>query len=270
MSLRLALAGLSLFSLSACSFASPAPLSTAAAPQSLTVFAAASLVETFEQAGAVFTTGQPDVEVMNNFASSFQLAEQLAQGAPADVFASANLEQMMAAVDAGRVELSQVRAFASNHLVVVACAVCAQGLSRYQDLAQPGVKLVLAAEAVPAGSYSLEFLDKASQPPAGNPDFKQKVLANVVSYEETVRAVLAKVQLGEADAGIVYATDLTRASEGSVDIIEIPADLNVAAVYYLAPLMDSHHPALADEYVGFLLSAQGQAILAEHGFLPPP
>ncbi|MDD5466223.1 MAG: molybdate ABC transporter substrate-binding protein [Anaerolineales bacterium] len=257
--------------LSACGDSAPAPSSALAEqPQSLTVFAAASLVETVEQAREVFAADHPGLRVVNNFASSFQLAEQLAQGAPADVFASANREQMLAAVDAGRVELSQVSAFASNRLVIVVCATCPQRSSHYQDLAQPGLKLVLAAPAAPVGAYSLAFLEKAARQPGQDPAFEQQVLDNVVSYEETVRAVLTKVILGEADAGIVYASDLQGASAEQVDVVDIPADLNVEAVYYIAPIKDSLNPGLAGEYVAFMLSPQGQAILAVHRFLPPP
>jgi molybdate transport system substrate-binding protein len=236
-------------------------------PQTLTVFAAASLAEAFTEIGQGFEAGHPGVKVAFNFAGSQQLAQQLAQGAQADVFASANQAQMDAAVSAGRVAVGDVQIFAHNHLVVIYPKDNPADLARLQDLARPGLMLVMAAREVPVGSYSLQFLEKASQSPGFGGDFEGKALANAVSYEENVRAVYSKVALGEADAGIVYTSDIPK-DDPRVGSLAIPDELNVVAVYPIAPLEDSPNPELAASFVKFVISPTGQGILAGYGFSP--
>lgn len=231
----------------------------------LTVLAAASLSEPFEAIGALFEAAHPGVQVVFSFAGSQQLARQLAGGAPADVFASASAKYIDAAVEAGRVQAGAAQMFAANRLVVIVPADNPAGLAELEDLARPGLKLVLAAKEVPVGAYSLEFLDKAAAELGA--DYKGAVLGNVVSYEENVKAVLAKVRLGEADAGIVYGSDAATAAD-AVRVIAIPDALNVVARYPLAIVADSPHAALADAFVAVVLSPQGQAALAAAGFSP--
>lgn len=267
--LRLTLLALMALLAAGCALpAAPAASPSPARPAELTVFAAASLTEAFEQIGAEFESANPGVRVVFNFAGSQQLAQQIAQGAPADVFASANQAQMDAAVASGRIATDSVRVFAQNRLVVVTPEE-AVGVITLADLAAPGVKVVLAAEAVPVGRYSLEFLDRASQDPALGADFRSRVEANVVSYEENVRAVLAKVALGEADAGIVYASDAVANPSSQVRQIAIPDRLNVLAAYPVAPLKDSASPELALAFVRALESEQARRTLAAYGFSLP-
>ena len=239
-------------------------------PHSLTVFAAASLTEAFTEIGEAFKDGHPGTEITFNFAGSQQLVQQLAQGAPADVFASANQAQMEAAITSRRVSSNRVQAFAGNRLVVIYPASNPAGLARLQNLANPGLKLVLADKEVPAGDYSLQFLKKASQDAGFEAGFTQKALSNVVSYEENVRAVYSKVTLGEADAGIVYATDLPKGNPDGVGVLEIPDALNVNAEYPIAPIQESLNAELADAFIDFVLSPPGQEILAQYGFSPVP
>jgi len=239
-----------------------------AGQSSLTIFAAASLTEAFTDIARAFKTENPGIEVLFNFAGSQQLAQQLAQGAPADVFASANNTQMEAAVSAGRVAEASAQTFVRNRLVVIYPRGNPANLARLQDLAHPGLKLLLAAKEVPVGGYSLQFLEKASQAADFGRDFMEKVLANVVSYEENVRAVYSKVALGEADAGIVYATDIPKDDPDSVGKLDIPDELNVAAAYPIAPVVDSANPPLAKSFVDFVLSPASQTILAGYGFSP--
>jgi molybdate transport system substrate-binding protein len=248
--------------LSACE--APASKQTAN-PQTLTVFAAASLTEAFTEIGQGFEAGHPGVKVEFNFAGSQQLAQQLAQGAQADVFASANQGQMDAAVSAGLVEPGATTVFAHNRLVVIYPKDNPASISRLQDLAKPGLRLVLAAKEVPVGGYSLQFLEKASQSSDFEGNFEAKVLTNAVSYEENVRAVYSKVALGEADAGIVYATDIPK-DDTRLARLAIPDELNIVATYPLAPLQDSPNPELAESFVNFVISPTGQAILAGYGF----
>ena len=231
----------------------------------LVVFAAASLTDAFTEIGAAFTA-ESGVAVTFNFAGSQTLAGQLASGAPADVFASANDRQMQAAVDAVRIDPATVRTFAANRLVVVTPRDNPAAIAAPADLAAPGLKLVLADGAVPVGQYSLQFLANASADSAYTATYSPTVLANVVSYEENVRAVLAKVSLGEADAGIVYSSDVTDAQREQVQLIEIPTALNVIATYPIAPVADSEQSALAQAFVDLVLSPAGQAILERYGF----
>ncbi len=232
----------------------------------LTVLAAASLREPFEAARSRFEAGRPGLKVALSFGGSAQLAAQLAHGAPADVFASADEAQMAAAVAAGRVAPGAVRIFARNRLVIAAAA--GGPVQAPADLARPRVRVVMADGAVPAGRYAHAFLDRAAL--AYGYAYKHRVLANVVSYEADVRAVLAKVQLGEADAGFVYATDLAAARRGAVVGVVIPEALNPEARYAAAPVEGAAHAEAAEAFVGYLLSDEGQAALRQAGFLPPP
>lgn len=238
----------------------------AAAETTLTIFAAASLTDAFTEIGRAFEAATPGVTVAFNFAGSNQLATQIGAGAPADVFASANAAQMDAAVAAGRIAPDAPRVFATNRLVVVYPADNPAGIAALHDLAEPDTLVVLAAEEVPVGRYSLDFIDLAAADPVFGVAFREGVLSNVVSFEENVRSVLNKVALGEADAGIVYASDVVGV-EG-VATLEIPDALNVVAEYPIAALNDSPHSDVARAFVDYLLSADGQRILAESGFGP--
>jgi molybdate transport system substrate-binding protein len=241
------------------------PGQTPAVNGSITVHAAASLNNAFQAIGRAFTSDHPGTEVVFNFAGSNQLAQQIVLGAPADVFAPASEAQLTAVVADGRIAPGTPRTFATNRLVVVYPPDNPGGLQTLQDLARPGLRLVLATEAVPVGKYALDFLDKAAAAPGFGSDFRARVLNNVVSYEESVRSVLGKVVLGEADAAIVYTSD----TSARVGQIEIPDNLNTVATYPIAPISDSANPDLARAFIDFVLSGPGQAILEQHGFLPP-
>ncbi len=234
----------------------------------VTVLAAASLSEAFAELAQRYEAEHPGVHVVLSLAGSQLLAQQLAQGAPADVFASANTQQIDRAVEAGRVAAGSARSFARNRLVIVVPGDNPAGLNSLQDLAKPGVKLILAAAEVPVGQYALQFLDRAGREPNFGAEFKATVLINVVSYEENVKSVLAKVVLGEADAGIVYDTDAAQAGAGKVGTIAIPDELNSLATYAIAVLTDAAQPELAQDFVGLVLSAEGQAVLKGYGFEP--
>jgi molybdate transport system substrate-binding protein len=233
--------------------------------RSLTVFAAASLADAFTEIGKSFETDHPGVTVAFNFAGSQTLRTQIEAGAPADVFASANKTEMEALLQASLVAEGTPQVFLTNKLVVILPENNPAALERLEDLANPGLKLVFAAEEVPMGKYARQALDQMNAP--FGVDFKERVLANVVSNEDNVKQVVAKVQLGEADAGIVYTSDAVAAPD--LKTIDIPAELNVVAEYPIAPLTHSANADLTTAFITYVLSDEGQAILQKWGFGPP-
>ncbi|PKN97889.1 MAG: molybdate ABC transporter substrate-binding protein [Chloroflexi bacterium HGW-Chloroflexi-4] len=234
----------------------------------LTVLAAASLTESFTELGAIFESQNSGVEIAFNFAGSQSLSEQLDQGAQADVFASASMKYMTAAVDTNRINENEVKNFTSNRLVVIFPKNNPAGITSLADLAKPGIKIDLADKAVPVGQYALDFLNKTVANPSFDENYKDNVLANVVSYEENVKAVVTKIALGEADAGIVYLTDIIADAVDKIGSLEIPTDLNTVATYPIAQISDSKNSELAKAFVAFVLSSEGQDVLAKYHFIP--
>jgi molybdate transport system substrate-binding protein len=233
-------------------------------PQTLIVFAASSLTGAFTEIGKSFEAANHGVTVTLNFAGSQALRTQIEQGAPADVFASASGKEMDTLVTGKFVTEGLPQVFLTNKLVVILPANNPAGLVKLEDLVKPKIKLVLAAEAVPVGNYARQALDKMTT--SFGAGFKDKVLANVVSNEDNVKQVVAKVQLGEADAGIVYTSDAIAAPD--LKTIEIPAELNVIAKYPIAPLANSANADLAKAFTGYILSSEGQSVLQKWGFAP--
>lgn len=224
----------------------------------ITVFAAASLREAFEDLGKTFEA-KTHVKVHLNLAGSQELRTQIENGARVDVFASADQKHMDALVKTKLVTAPRV--FARNAPVVIVPKDNPAKVASFQDLTKVK-KLVIGVPEVPIGNYTLQILEKAGA------DFKQKVLANVASRELNVRQVLAKVTLGEADAAIVYRTD-AMAGKDKLEIIEIPAKVNVVAEYPVAVLAKAPEAAAARAFVDLLLSADGQKRLAAAGFVAP-
>jgi molybdate transport system substrate-binding protein len=238
----------------------------------LTVFTAASLTDAFKEMGATIEQANPGTQVIFNFAGSPTLRMQLAQGARADVFASADEPNMQGAQKEGTIA-SESRIFVRNRLVVIVPAANPAQVTRLQDLAKSSVKLVLTNKEVPVGNYSRQALTKMSQDAAFGPEFATRVVANLVSEEANVKQVVAKVQLGEAHAGIVYASDVTPAVRGAVQMLAIPDPFNVIAHYPIAVVTGAPNAAGARAFIDYVLSPAGQAILTKHGFLamePPP
>lgn len=232
----------------------------------INVFAAASLKDAFTEAGAVLARRRPGFAARFNFAGSQQLALQITQGAEADVFAAADERSIDAVAGKGMLAGAPV-VFARNRLVVLTPAANPGRVSRLEDLATPRLKLVLAAEAVPVGRYSREALARLGGAPGFGADFAARVLRNVVSEEDNVKAVVAKVQLGEADAGIAYVSDVTPGVRRVVRLVPIPDAYNVIAAYPIAVLAASRRKADARAFVDFILSADGQRLLGRHGLL---
>jgi molybdate transport system substrate-binding protein len=239
----------------------------------LTIFAAASLQEAMTALGKDWQAAHPGAAAPQySFAGSQALLAQLQQQAPADLFASADKKTMDAAVAAGLVESPYP--LARNSLVVVVPHDNPGHITALADLARPGLKVVVADKTVPVGNYTLQMLDKLAADPAYGADFKRGVLANVISQENNVRQVLAKVQLGEADAGVVYGTDAQAANNAAggsaqpVATVAIPDSANVIAVYYIAVLKDAAHAQDARAFLAYVAGDGGQAVLGQFGFLP--
>lgn len=234
--------------------------------QTLTVFAAASLTDAFEEIGTAFEAEHSGVDVMFSFASSSDLAAQLVEGAPADVFASANNSQMTVARDGGRIA-GVPRTFVKNRLVLLVPADNPGNVASLRDLANPGLQLILAAPDVPVRTYTDTMLERLAADPAYGEDFRTAVLANLVSEEQNVRQVAAKIALGEGDAGIVYISDVTPDIRDQVTAIPIPDYLNTIATYPIAITNDTPNPELAQAFVDYVLSEAGQAVLVASGFV---
>ena len=232
----------------------------------LTIFSATSLTDVFKEMGTHLEQANPGAKVVCYFAGSPTLRMQLAQGARADVFAAADEPNMQGAQKDGTIA-SEPHIFARNRLVAIVPVPHPAKMTRLQELAKSGVKLVLTNKEVPVGHYSRQVLTKMSQDSAFGTDFATRVLANLVSEETNVKQVVAKVQLGEADAGIVYASDVTPAVRGAVQVIDIPDQLNVMAHYPIAVVNGAPNAAGARAFIDYVLSPAGQALLTKHGFI---
>lgn len=220
----------------------------------LTVFAAASLTETFDALAAAFEERYPSVEVVLNYGGSAALAQQIVAGAPADVFAAASEPTMAAVTDAGLAAGPVV--FATNTLELVVPRGNPAGVSGLGDLARDDLAIALCDPVVPCGAAAEKVLAVAG------------ITAVPDTLEEDVKAVLTKVRLGEADAGLVYVTD-ARAAGDEVHAIAIPEAGEAVNRYPVAALADAPHADLADAWIGMLLGAEGQSALAEAGFGAP-
>lgn len=236
----------------------------ASSPSTLTVYAAASLTDAFTEIGKAFEAANPGTTVTFNFGGSQNLRTQIEQGAPADVFASANLKETESLIAQSLIAENAAQIFLTNRLTVILPENNPANVASLEDLAKPGVKLVLAAEEVPAGKYARQIL--ANLDAQFGADFSANVLANVVSNEDNIRQAVTKIQLGEADASIVYVSDAVAAP--GLQTIEIPAAFNIVAEYPIAPLAKSPNIETARAFIDFVLSAEGQTVLEKWGFTP--
>lgn len=236
--------------------ATSAPESTTAPVSGdITVFAAASLTAAFNDIGAAFTAANPDAKVTFSFDASSALVQQISQGAPADVFASADTSNMDKLTEAGLNGTEPV-IFATNLLAIIVPKGNPAGVTGIADLAKSDVKVVVCAPEVPCGKYASQIFEAAG------------ITVTPVSQEQNVKGVVTKVTAGEADAGIVYITDVTAAGD-KAEAVTIPADINVVAQYPIASVKASTHADVDQAFIDFVLSPDGQAILAKYGFIAP-
>lgn len=221
----------------------------------VTVFAAASLTESFTQIGKDFQTANPGAKVTFNFAGSSQLATQINQGAPADIFAAASPATMKTVTDAGNGDGAPVT-FVKNQLVIAVPRGNPKGVTGLADLTKPGVKVALCAEQVPCGAAAKKALDTAS------------VKLTPVTLEQDVKAALSKVKLGEVDAALVYRTDVNAASS-DVDGVEFPESAGAINDYPLVVLKNAPNKTAAQAFVAYIQSGKGKAVLTAAGFQAP-
>ena len=219
------------------------------------VFAAASLTAAFTEIGTEFTVNYPEANVTFNFAASSELVAQIGEGAPADVFASADMGSMTKLTDAGN-SATEPEIFATNSLEIIVGPGNPKGIAGVADLADENLIVVLCAPEVPCGKYAARLFESAG------------AAVRPKSLEENVKAVVSKVTLGEADAGIVYKTDVLAAGDAAAGV-EIPADINVVAEYPIAVTKEAANAKGAQSFIDFVNSDRGQRILISYGFLAP-
>jgi molybdate transport system substrate-binding protein len=231
----------------------------------LTIFAASSLIDAFGELAKTFEKQNEGVEVKQSFESSSTLLTQIQQGAPADVFASAAQEEMDTAVKDGLVA-EKPEVFVKNREIIMVPIDNPANIREFRDVANPGVRLVLAQKDVPAADYALQILDKANA--RYGDDFEKQVLSNVVSRESDVRASVNRVVVGDADATFGYKSDYTPDIRDRVKVVPIPPDLNIIATYPIAALEDAKDPGLAKKWVELVTSKEGQRVLKKWNFEP--
>lgn len=232
------------------------------------VYAASSLTEPFNKIKADLEKANPGLKVTFSFGGSNTLRAQLEQGAKADVFASANQTEMDNALKSSLVT-DKGTIFARNRLVVILPKNNPAKVTKLQDLANPGLKFVTAQKDVPVGGYTLTALDKMSKDAAFTSDFSTRVQANFVSQESNVKQVVAKIQLGEADAGVCYLTDISAQVLPDLTTLSIPDQFNTLAAYPISSLKGASNTAAAQAFVAYVMGAPGQATLKSYNFISP-
>src|SRR5712671_2306991 len=242
---------------------SPAP---SAAPAALTIYGAASLKGVLDKARTAYETANPGTTLTISTDSSATLETQIEQGAPADVFLSADTTNPKKLVDKG-LAAGEAVTFAGNKLTVIAPTTNPAGIKTPADLAKTGVKVIAAGNAVPITKYANQLVANLAREAGYPPDFAARYTANIASKEDNVKAIVAKIELGEGDAGIVYVTDGKASTK--VTTIDVPDTANVPATYAGVVVKASRNAAAAQAFLTWFAGPDGQAILTTFGFLPP-
>lgn len=237
-----------------------------AADKTVIVSAAASLKDSFIEAGHEFERNHPGTKVVFNFSSSNQLAGQIEQGAPVDVFASADLSHIKRLTNKSLV--ADYALLAKNKLTLIVSKKTKIKIDTIGDLSNKGLRLIMTAKQVPIASYTRQFLKSVDQAGLYGADYGSRVLANTISEEPDVRMAVMKVAMGDGDAGIVYVSDVTGDMKNKVKIIPIEDQFNVVAEYGLALIKNSANSETAKALYNYLLSPNGQAVIVKTGLLP--
>ena len=243
--------------------ASPVPSAEAVG---LTIYGAASLKGALEKAKAAYETVNPGTTLTISTDSSSALETQIEQGAPADVFLSADTANPKKLVDKGLADGDPVT-FAANKLTIIVPADNPAKIATPADLAKSGVKVIAAGDEVPITKYATQLVTNLAKESGYPPDFVAAYTANIASKEDNVKAVVAKIELGEGDAGIVYVTDAKASS--NVTGVDVPDSANVPATYDGVVVKASPNAEAAEAFLDWFAGPDGQAILSGLGFLPP-
>lgn len=236
-------------------------------PKEITVFTAASLTGAFGEIGQMYKN-ETNSSAVFNFDGSQALRTQIENGAYADVFASANRKQMNALKNGGLMNNSSIVIFTKNRLSLIVPRDNPAKIGSLLDLARPGIKIVMGTKDVPVGDYAMQIISKLGNDSAYGPDYKARVLANVISQETNVNYVVTKVALGEADVGFAYVSDITEDLASKVEKIDIPDEYNIIAEYHMGILLQSRYPAESWEFMNLVMSDEGKAVLERYGFAP--
>ena len=278
---RLAIISILAVALAACSSAGTSPSSSpaaSAAPSTaassapsvaggeITIFGAASLKGALDKAKAAYETANPGTTLTISTDSSSALETQIEQGAPADVFLSADTTNPKKLVDKGLADGDPVT-FAGNKLTIIVPTANQAGVTSPADLAKSGIKVIAAGDDVPITKYATQLVDNLAKAAGSPADFAAKYAANIASKEDNVKAVVAKIELGEGDAGIVYVTDAKASTK--VGTVDVPDSANVPATYDGVVVKGSKNAAAAKAFLDWFAGPDGQAILGGLGFLPP-
>jgi molybdate transport system substrate-binding protein len=240
----------------------------AAEKNELTVFAAASLTGAMTDITKAYEAAHPDTKIVLNFDGSQVLRTQIEQGAYADLFLSANTKHMTALQGEGLIVNDSVKVFVKNKLTVLVPKDNRANIAGLSDLATPGIRLVMGTKEVPFGDYTRQVLGKMANDTAYGPEYRNAVMKNVVSEDPAVTALVAHLRVGEADAGIAYASDVNVGDKALVTTLPIPDKYNVIASYPLGIVQESKAKDQVAAFAQFITSTEGNAILTRYGFAP--
>jgi len=256
---------LALLLVAGCTSAGSAP---APGKKELTVFAAASLTGAMTDIAKAYEAAHPDTKIVLNFNNAAALRTQIEQGAHADLFLSANTKYMTALQDEGMIINDSVKVFATTDLAIIVPNDNRANITGLPDLARPGIRLVMVVKEGPLGDYTRQALEKTANDPGFGPAYRDAVLRNVISEEPTLPSLIAKLRIGEADAGIALESDVSNEDRVFLTAIPIPDQYNVIAVFPLGIVQRSTDKVRAAAFTDYILSPEGAAVLARYGFVP--
>lgn len=255
--------------IAAAGYTAAQPAAEPASDQSeLIVFTAASLTGAMTDIAKAYEAVHPDTKIVLNFDGSQALRTQIEQGAHADLFLSANTRHMTALQGECLMVNDSVRVFAKNRLALLVPRENRANITSLSDLARPGIRLVIGTKEVPFGDYTRQLLGKMADDTAYGPVYRDAVMKNVISEEPAVTSLVAKLRIGEADAGIAYASDVSKEDKTLITTLPIPDQYNVIAVYPLGIIQESMVKDRSAMFVQFITSPEGDAFLTQYGFTP--